>query len=261
MDYEENPMLQNLVKKPKKPNKLITIMGAIILVCLVIILILALRKPEVINTETLRKQSLDDVALELEYFIDVNGLDALDSYGFESVNRVAIDNACNGVYNCTEISGEYVEKFVADIFDKKVIFSNINCELNDGALYTYDANENKYILNKHNHNGMNTKPIYTKVNSIKRKDNKIELVLNKLYYNPLLSNNITSDPLGINVIYDSKDYMHTTEDGEDIDMTKLEANYENNFDELKNTGTRYKYIFSEKNGHYVLEDYDVIEKE
>ena len=101
------------------------------------------------------------------------------------------------------------------------------------------------ILNKHNHNGMNTKPIYTKVNSIKRKDNKIELVLNKLYYNPLLSNNITSDPLGINVIYDSKDYMHTTEDGEDIDMTKLEANYENNFDELKNTGTRYKYIFSD----------------
>ena len=53
MDYEENPMLQNLVKKPKKPNKLIIIMGAIILFCLVIILILALRKPEVINTETL----------------------------------------------------------------------------------------------------------------------------------------------------------------------------------------------------------------
>ena len=49
MDYEENPMLQNLVKKPKKPNKLIIIMGSIILVCLVIILILALRKPEVIN--------------------------------------------------------------------------------------------------------------------------------------------------------------------------------------------------------------------
>ena len=148
MDYEENPMLQNLVKKPKKPNKLIIIMGSIILVCLVIILILALRKPEVINTETLRKQSLDDVALELEYFIDVNGLDALDSYGFENVNRVAIDNACSGVYNCTEISGEYVERFVADIFDKKVIFSNINCELNDGVLYTYDANENKYKLFK-----------------------------------------------------------------------------------------------------------------
>ena len=33
------------------------------------------------------------------------------------------------------------------------------------------------------------------------------------------------------------------------------------FDELKNVGTRYKYTFAKKDGHYVLEDYDVINDE
>ena len=55
--------------------------------------------------------------------------------------------------------------------------------------------------------------------------------------------------------------MHTTSSGEDIDLTKLSANYENDFDELKNVGTRYKYLFVKKDGHYVLEKYEIITEE
>ena len=55
--------------------------------------------------------------------------------------------------------------------------------------------------------------------------------------------------------------MHTVENGEDVDLTKLSANYENNFDELKNVGTRYRYLFNKKDGHYVLEEYEIITDE
>ena len=43
-----------------------------------------------------------------------------------------------------------------------------------------------------------------------------------------------------------------------LDMTKLMADYENNFDRLKNKGTRYQYTFSKNGLKYVLEKYDVI---
>lgn len=261
-EYEPNPMLQNIVKQPKKPNKLVIILSVVIAVLLIVVLILALRKPEVITTEVERQQSLDEISLELEYFISENKIDALDAYGYDNLPRVAITKICSGVNNCAEIQGDAVKEYISDVFDTEVTFSNINCELNDGVLYTYDSVNNVFVWNNnHAHGGLSIKPIYTKVNSIKRNGDKYELVLNKLYYNPDQSDYITTDPLGINRVYNANDYMHTTDHGEDIDLTKLSVNYENNFDKLKNTGTRYKYTFGEEDGHYVLEKYEVINEE
>ena len=169
------------------------------------------------------------------------------------------------VFKYIENEGSSSEKnfrYISNIFDTEVTFSNINCELGDGVIYTYDSKNDKFVFTgEHAHGGIGTKPIYTKVNSIKRKGDKFELVLNKLYYNPERTDYITTDPFGVNRVYNSKDYMHTVEGGEDVDLTKLSANYENNFDELKNVGTRYKYIFGEKEGHYILEKYEVINEE
>ena len=261
-EYEPNPMLQNIIKKPKRPNKWVLILGGIVFVLLIVILFLALRKPEVITTEVERKQNLNEIALELEYFISENKLDALDSYGYDNLARVAIVKMCYGVNDCNSVQGDVVKEYISNVFDTEVTFSNINCELNDGVLYSYDSVNNVFVFTgEHAHGGLSIKPIYTKVNSIKRKGNKFELVLNKLYYNPDRSDYITTDPLGINRVYDSNDYMHMTNNGENIDMTKLSANYENNFDTLKNTGTRYSYTFGQKNGHYILERYEVINEE
>ena len=134
-EYEPNPMLQNIVKQPKKPNKLVIILSAVIAVLiLIIILMMAFGGPDVVVTETERLQNLDEVAVELEYFIDENKLDALDAYGYDDLTRVAINKICTGVYNCEQIDGSEAEKYINDIFDKEVTFSNVNCELNDGVL-------------------------------------------------------------------------------------------------------------------------------
>ena len=46
-----------------------------------------------------------------------------------------------------------------------------------------------------------------------------------------------------------------------LDMTKLKADYENNFDRLKNKGTRYQYTFVKNGIAYVLEKYEVIDND
>ena len=261
-EYEPNPMLENIVKKPKKPNKWVLILGGVVFVLLIVILFLALRKPEVITTEVERRQSLNEIALELEYFISENKLDALDAYGYDNLPRVAIVKMCYGVNDCDSVQGDVVKEYISNVFDTEVTFSNINCELNDGVLYTYDSVNNVFVFTgEHAHSGLSIKPIYTKVNSIKRKGDKFELVLNKLYYNPDRSDYITTDPLNINKVYSASDYMHKTEDGEDIDMTKLKTDYDNDFDKLKNIGTRYIYTFGKKDGHYILEKYEVVNEE
>ena len=261
-EYEPNPMLQNIVKQPKKPNKLVIFLSILVVVLLIVILILATTKPKVVTTEVQRQESLDEVTSELEYFIDENKLDALDTYGYDNLAWVAINKICYGVDSCREIQGDAVKQYISDVFDTEVTFSDVNCYLNDGPLYSYDSVNNVFVWNDtHAHGGLSTKPIYSKVNSIKRKGDKIELVLNKLYYNPEQSDYITTDPLNINRVYSASDYMHKTENGEDIDLTKLKADYDNDFDKLKNTGDRYKYTFSKKDGHYVLEKYEVINEE
>ncbi len=262
-EYEPNPKLENLVKRPPKDySKIFIILGVVIGILIFIILIMALSGKKVTVKEVSKKQSLDEVTLELEDFIEVNGLDALDAYTLDGVTRVAIDNICEGVYNCHEISGEAVSQYIMKTFDKEVTFSNINCEVNDGVIYTYDSVNNKFVFTgEHPHERLQTSPIYTKVYSINRKDDKITLVLNKLYYDPARSDFITTDPRGINQIFNANDYMHTTDNGEDIDLTKLKAVYENNYDRYKNRGTRYKYTFVKKGIHYVLEKYEVISEE
>ena len=258
--YEPNLKLQEMVNGPKKPNKkLIYILSGVITLLLLIILIMAFSGTKIVEREVAQKKSLDDVSVELKYFIDTNKLDSLDAYGFDNLTRVAISDICYGVDNCKSISAEAVEEYIANVFDKKVTFSDVSCEVGDGTLYSYDSVNKKFVFTgNHNHEAIGTKALYTKINTIKRKNDKYELVLNKLYFNPTRSEYITTDPLGINRVYNSKEYMHTTEDGEDVDLTKLSANYENNFDELKNVGTRYKYTFAIKDGHYVLENYEVI---
>lgn len=261
--FEPNPKLQNLVNKPPKDNrKLILILGVVIAVLLFIILIMAFSGPKVVEKEVEKKQSLDEITLELEDFIEENGLDALDAYGMDGIVRVAINKLCTGVYNCKEISGEEITKYIKNVFDKEVTFSNINCEVNDGVLYTYDSVNNKFVFTgQHAHEGMQVKPIYSKVYSIKRKDTEITLVLNKLYYDSARSDYITTDPLGINQIFNANDYMHMTDNGNDIDLTKLSAVYENNYDKLKNTGTRYQYTFVKEGVRYILKDYKVINED
>ena len=262
-EYEPNPKLENLVKRPPKDySKIFIVLGVVIGILIFIILIMALSGKKVTVKEVSKKQSLDEVTLELEDFIEVNGLDALDAYTLDGVTRVAIDNICEGVYNCHEISGEAVSQYIMKTFDKEVTFSNINCEVNDGVLYTYDSVNNKFVYTgQHAHDGMQVKPIYSKVYSINRKNDEITLVLNKLYYDPIRSDYITTDPLGINQIFNANDYMHMTDNGQDIDLTKLTAAYENNYDKLKNKGTRYKYIFVKDGVNYVLKEYEVISEE
>lgn len=262
-EYEPNPKLQNLVNEPKKNNnKTLFILIGVIVLLIFIIFIMSLGGKKVIEREVEKKQSLDEISTEIRYFIDINKLDALDAFGYDNLARVAINEICYGVDNCKSIQGSAVREYISNIFDTEVTFSNINCELGDGVIYTYDSKNDKFVFTgEHAHGGIGSKPIYTKVNSIKRKGEKIELVLNKLYYNPERTDYITTDPFGVNRVYNSKDYMHTVEGGEDVDLTKLSANYENNFDELKNVGTRYKYIFGEKEGHYILEKYEVINEE
>ena len=260
-EYEPNPKLQNLVKQPPKDNKkLIMILAGVIAFLVLIIIILAMSGTKVVEKEVEKKQSLDEITLELENFMDENKLDALDAYGMDGIVRVAINKICTGVDNCTQIEGDEVTKYIKNVFNKEVTYSNINCAVNDGVLYTYDSENNRFVWDsKHaNHGSLPTEPLYTKVNSIRRDDDKIILVLNKLYYDPAKSDYITTDPAGINQIYNANDYMHTTDNGEDIDLTKLSAAYENNFDKLKNTGTRYRYTFVKEGVRYILEKYEVL---
>lgn len=262
-EYEPNPKLQNLVNQPKKNNnKVLFILIGVIVLLIFIIFIMSLSGQKVVERKVEKKQSLDEISTEIRYFIDVNKLDALDAFGYDNLARVAINELCYGVDNCTSIQGKAVKEYIENIFDTEVTFSNINCELGDGVIYTYNSQNDKFVFTgEHAHDGVGITPIYTKVNTIKRNGEKIELVLNKLYFNPTRSDYITTDPFGVNRVYNSKDYMHTVEGGEDIDLTKLSANYENNFDELKNVGTRYKYTFGKKDGHYILEKYEVISEE
>ena len=262
-EYEPNLKLQNLVNEPKKNNnKTLFILIGVIVLLIFIIFIMSLGGKKVVEREVEKKQSLDEISTEIRYFIDINRLDALDAFGYDNLARVAISKICYGVDNCTSIQGDAVKEYIYNVFGKEVTFSNINCELGDGVIYTYNSESNKFVFTgNHAHGGIGSKPIYTKVNSIKRKGEKIELVLNKLYYNPERTDYITTDPFGVNRVYNSKAYMHTVENGEDVDLTKLSANYENNFDELKNVGTRYRYLFNKKDGHYVLEEYEIITDE
>lgn len=265
-EYEPNLKLQNLVNKPndsKKYKKTILVLAIVIVLLILILLLIFSSKQKVVEKEVVKKPSLSFVASELLQIIDDNDLDGLDAFGIDGITRVAINNICKGVNNCKEIKGEAVEKYVNNILDKKVTFSNINCELNDGPLYIYDSKSNMFVWNDNHpgHGGIVSSSIYRKVNSIKRDGNKYVLVLNKLYYSPMQSEYIASEPTFINKIYDAKDYLKVKSGGEEFNLNKLISDYDNDFDKLKNKGTRYRYTFDVKDNNYILEKYEVLSNE
>lgn len=205
------------------------------------------------------KENLEDVSLDLVDYIDEYHLDALDAYGMDDLLMVGINYVCYGVDGCKSVSALVVSDYFKKVFDKAVSLKDVQCPFTDGVLYGYG--DGKFIYNESHpgHDLPNTKPIYSKVNSIKKKDGQYVLVLNKLYYSQGKSEYITSDALGINRIYSYSDYDMPSGGGSVLDMTKLISDYNNDFDKIKNKGNRYQYTFSKKNKSYVLEKYEVIE--
>ena len=248
-------------KKLKKYKISLYVCLFIILILFFYSLIVSSIKTGSKNTDIESKENLENVSLELNDFIDNYHLHSMDLYGAKELLRVAINDICSGVINCREVEGSAVKEFVKKVFDKDIVLEDILCENNDGILYNYDANSDKFIFNTNHpsHKFYSTKPILSKINSIKKKNDMYVLVLSKLYFNPDVSEFVTTDPLGINSVYKFSDYdMPDSKGNLVLDVTKIRADYENSFDRLKNKGTRYQYTFSKKGLNYVLEKYDVI---
>lgn len=210
------------------------------------------------KNEEVIEENLTVVSSELLSFIKNNKLDALDAYGEGALIRVAINKICNGTANCKEVNGDEVKIFINNVFGKDATFSNVNCELNDGILWTYDSSDNKFVWNDNHpgHGGMVTEPIYTKINSIVKNDDKYVLVLNKLYYDIMGSDYITSEPSSITNIYDVSSF--TDANTGDIDTEKVKAKYDTDYETLKDKGTKYRYTFVKNNNSYVLENYEIL---
>ena len=63
------------------------------------------------------------------------------------------------------------------------------------------------------------------------------------------------------MIYDFDNYDMPSESGRVLDVTKVTSDYENDFDKLKNKGTRYKYTFIKNGKKFHLKKYVVIEEQ
>lgn len=254
---------ENEMEKQKKKNK-ITIIVAGLVIGLLLIYIFMDMIGDMINKNPVnpqQKERLNEVAVDLENFISDNNLDALDAYGKNELARVAISHICYGVYDCKVVSASEVSSYIKNIFNKDIVLQDVNCEYNDGILYKYDGALDRFVyVDGHpNHVQFNVVPSVVKVNSIKKKNDKYILTLNKLYYDSDISEYVTSDPLGIHKIYEFDDYDMTSESGQVLDVTKLQSDYENDFDKLKNKGTKYRYTFVKDGKKYYLEKYEVIE--
>ena len=249
-------------KKIRKYKIALYVCLFVIFILLIYSLIITSIKSGSKNVEIESKENLENVSLELNSFIDNYHLDSLDLFGYNELVRVAINDICFGVIGCREVQSEAVEEYVRKVFDKDVALENVLCENNDGVLYNYDEANKKFVFNSNHpsHKFYSTEPVLSRVNSIKKKNGKYILTLNKLYFNPGVSEYVTTDPLGINSVYKFNDYDMPNSKGDLVlDMTKLKTDYDNNYDRLKNKGTRYQYTFSKKGIDYVLEKYDVID--
>ena len=245
--------------KESKKYKIIIIICSIVIFILFILLLVP-KKPKQ-NTEIKQKENLNEVSLELKDYVSNYNLDSLDLYGKGSYIRVAISDICYGVISCNEIDGTEITNYIKNIFNKEITLEDIPCENNDGPLYSYNQKENKFIYNSNHgaHSLQYRKPILTKINKIRKKEGNYILTLNKLYFNSLRSEYITTDPLGINPIYKFEDYdMPDNNSGQTIDMTKLTTDYENNFEKIKNKGTQYQYTFEKKGTSYILKKYEIL---
>lgn len=256
-------MEKDELRSQKKKNKILIIVISVIAVCFLLYIFIdsigdSINKG---NVEPTAKENLEEVSLELTDFISEYNLDALDAYGKDDLLMVAINHVCTGVYDCKNVSGKAVDDYLTTVFNKKIQLQDVQCFMNDGALYSYDSNLDRFVYNDSHpaHDLLNTSSLYTKVNSIKKKSGKYVLVLNKLYYNEGKSEYISSDPLGINKVYNFSDYDMPSDSGNVIDMTKLTTDYNNEFNKIKNKGTRYQYTFKKDGKKYILEKYEVLE--
>lgn len=256
---------KNQIEVAKKKNKIIIIITTIIISILLLYIFID-KIGDSINknaVEPQAKEDLNEVALDLQAFIIDNKLDALDAYGKNDLLRVAINEICSGVYECKKVDAKEAEDYIKKVFNKETELKDVDCELSDGVLYIYDSNSNSFIWNENHpkHDGLNTEPVYTKLNSIKKKNGKYIMVLNKLYFSQGKSEFITTDPFGINRIYSFSDYDMPSENGPVLDMTKVSSDYENEFSKLKNKGTKYEYTFIKEGKKYYLEKYNILESE
>lgn len=257
MNHEKNEM-----EEQKKKTKRIIIISSCIVAFLIGYIFFDMIRDSISGTgeEPVAKEDLDEVALDLEDFIESNNLDALDAYGSNEILRVAISSICLGVHECKVVEASSVSDYVKTVFNKETTLKDVMCEYNDGVLYSYDEANGIFVYNsQHVHESLNVFPIYTKVNSIKKQGDKYVLTLNKLYYSSGKSEYITTDPLAIYQIYVFSDYDMPSDNGPVLDMAKLTNDYENDYGKLKNRGTRYRYTFGKKGKKYYLEKYEVIE--
>lgn len=254
-----NISANNYVDNSKKFLKPLII--CIVVICVLVFYIFVSKFIGSNNYEVKPKENLDEIAIALEDYVINNHLSSLDLYGNENLLRVGIANICYGVISCNEVSGSEVADFVKRVFDREVYLQDVACESNDGSLYTYDVTNDKFVLdaNHSSHYSTYKNPILMKVHSIKKKGDSYVLVLNKLYFNPNLSEYLTTDPLGINPIYKFEDYDMIDSKGNIVlDTVKVNTDYENSFDRIKNKGTRYEYTFEKKGSRFVLKMYKVI---
>lgn len=254
-------MEKDELESVKKKNKIIIIV-LIIIVFLFLIYIFADYigdASKVRSTIPEAKENLEEVSAELSKYISDYDLDALDVYGMDDILMVAVNHVCYGVYDCKNVSASVVSDYIKNVFDKNIELKDIECSFGDGVLYKYENGRFVYDDNHPEHDLFNTRPIYTKVNNIKKKNGKYVLVLNKLYYSAGKSEYITSDALGINKIYNFSNYDIPSENGNVIDMTKLITDYDNEFDKLKNRGNQYRYTFSKNGKNYILEKYEIVD--
>ena len=128
---------------------------------------------------------------------------------------------------------------------------------NDGILFKYDSEKNTFVFQNHNHDGY-SKPLLTKVYSIKKSDDKYVLVLNKLYFDSSRSNYVSTDPLGVYHIYSYNDYSILSDGEKILDETKIITSYENNYSKMKEKGTRYEYTFVKKDNNFYLDKYRIL---
>lgn len=249
-------------KKLKKYKISLYVCISIIFILLIYSLIVTSIKTGNKNVEIEPKENLENVSLELNDFINNYHLNSIDLFGPNELLRIAVNDICYGVIGCREINGDAVKEYVQKVFNKDITLEDISCENNDGVLYSYDVNNNKFVYNSNHpvHKFYSTEPVLSKIYSIKKKNGKYILVLNKLYFNPDVSEYVTTDPLGINSVYKFNDYdMPDLKGNMVLDMTKLSTDYDNNYGRLKNKGTRYQYTFSKNGLNYNLEKYDVID--
>ena len=78
------------------------------------------------------------------------------------------------------------------------------------------------------------------------------LVLNKIYYSPLSSDYITTDPQNNNKLFEDSLFGDEASNEEIIDY------YSEHYDEFKNKGNKYKYTFEKSRDSFYLKDYKVI---